>query len=317
MKGLITALLLAVALPDHAFADTAGEVDVIPFEQFSRILDDRKISFDADTKAVLIAFANGLDSAPSEITDVAERLRDGSASISFKALLPLVTHEDSQAVCAKLADHGDPLLRFIANAVLAGSGDSKAAKAVYGLIHNQSFSTMDRRLLKTWCDGIGIRAKTDNAVEILDHLTAAMSKTPKLKAGDTAPHFDTTTMSGRKLSSKQLEGKVVVLHFWATSCGPCMGQMPSHIEALSRYSNDEVEILFVSLDEDNEDFKVAVDKYQMPFNNVHDARGWGGDLARLFGVNSMPFDVIIDGNGKVVSNSIGDIGAAVAQRRAP
>jgi len=317
MKRLITALLLAVAIPSYASADSAAEANAIPFKEFSRIVEERKVPLDTDAMAVLLKFADGLTPAPPEITAVAKRLQDENATISFKALVPLVTHKNSQAVCVKLSNHKDPLLRFIANGVLAGSGDSKAAEAVYGLIHDQTLLPLDKRLLKTWCDGVGIRAQTDDAKKILDHLTTAMSEKPKLKAGDTAPHFDIVTMSGRKLSSKEIKGKVIVLHFWATSCGPCIGQMPFHIKALAKYPNDKVEILFVSLDEDLDECKATVDKFKMPFNNVHDARGWGGELARAFGVNSMPFDIIIDENGKVVSNSIDDISAAVAQKKAP
>lgn len=317
MKLFITVFLLAVLMPFQASADSAAESDAFPFEEFRRIVEERKVILDADAMAVILEFADGLSPAPPEIMAVTERLRNGNATVSFKALLPLLTYKNSQAVCVKFGNHDDPLLRFIANVVLTGSGDSKAAQAVHGVIHDQSLSVLDKRLLKTWCDGVGIRAQTDDAKKILDHLTTAMSNEPKLRVGDTAPNFDTVTMSGRKLSSKGLKGKVIVLHFWATSCGPCLAQMPSHIKELSKYRNDEVEILFVSLNEDKDECKATVDKSEMPFSNVHDARGWAGEIARLFGVNSMPFDIVIDGTGKVVSNSIGDIDAALAHRRKP
>lgn len=68
-----------------------------------------------------------------------------------------------------------------------------------------------------------------------------------------------------------------------------------------------LEVLFVSLDDDQEKFMEAVNKFQMPFMNLRDERGWGCDLARALGVRSMPFDVIIGPDGKIVSNQIEDL----------
>jgi hypothetical protein len=86
-----------------------------------------------------------------------------------------------------------------------------------------------------------------------------------------------------------------------------MGQMPEYIKSLSKLDQSQAEILFVNLDDDQEKFLEAVNKFQMPFTNLRDERGWGGDLARAFGVRSMPFDVIIDPDGKIVSNQIEDL----------
>ncbi len=332
MKRLITAMLLAVAMPCHASADSAAEADSLPLKEFRRIVEERKVTLDADTIAAILKYVDGLDPTPPKSTAIAERiqaritavskalaerLRDGDSTISLGSLQLLIRHWESRDVCIQLGKYKDPVLRFLANAALAGRGDSKAARVLHGLIHNQSFSTIDKRFLKTCCDSIGIRASTDDADKILDHLTAVMSMTPKFKAGDAAPHFSAVTMQGRKLLSKEFHGKVIVLHFWSTYCGPCMAHMPSHIEALAKYSSDEIAILFVSLDEDKGKCKAAIDKYGMPFNNVHDARGLGSELARLFGVNALPFDIVIDGKGKVVSNSIEGIDVALTQEQAP
>lgn len=191
MNRLLAALLLTLAMPYLASADSTAEVDALPFEEFKRISGLRRVSLDADAVAVILKCADGLDPGPFEITSVAGRLRDGRTStrdgrpiISFSALVPLATLKDSQSVCANFVNHKDPLLRFVANVVLASNGDSKAAEVVHGLIHNQSFSLIDKRLLKTWCNGIGIRAQTDDANKILNHLTTARSKAPKLKTSE-------------------------------------------------------------------------------------------------------------------------------------
>src|SRR5262249_38218473 len=203
-------------------------------------------------------------------------------------------------------------VRFVAGIVLAGSGASDAAKSVYALIHDESLSSLDKRLIRTWCDGVGIRATTDDADRIFAHLTDAMAKTPKFKRGDKAPAFEKTTAKANRISSHQLRGKVLVVHFWSTTCAPCMHQMPSLIKLLSRYDSDAIAIVFVSLDNDKDAFDSAISKFDIVFHNVREANGWGGDLVRAFGVDSIPSNVVIDRDGVVFSNSIDDIDAALA-----
>ena len=158
--------------------------------------------------------------------------------------------------------------------------------------------------MKSWALGAGIDPAKDDSKSILQHLTNLIGKAQKLKVGDDCPHFAATTQSEVELNFKTLKGKIIVLHFWSSSCGPCLAQMPRHIETLSRLSQDEAVVVFVSLDEDEKRFEASVEKYGMPFHNVCDKSGWGGPLARSFGVKQLPFDIVIDANGKVLSNSI-------------
>ena len=88
--------------------------------------------------------------------------------------------------------------------------------------------------------------------------------------------------------------------------------MPAHIAVLAKHDQKEVEVVFVSLDDDAKKFESTVEKFKMPFKNVRDERGWGGELTRAFGVNFMPFDVVIDAEGKIASKSIDDIAEMLA-----
>jgi peroxiredoxin len=312
MKLLPLLLLPLFVSSSFAVADSAATVEPLPLEDFKRIAGQRSVTIAPSTRTVILNFAEGIDPIPPQIAAVADKLRADATAISLEALMPLLDPERGQAISEKMANHDDPLVQFVANIVLTGSGNSETAKTVHALIHDESLAQMDKRLIRTWCDGVGIRAANDDAAAIFGHLSTLFSKAPKFKKGDVAPAFKAETTEGHELSSSQLKGKVIVLHFWSTWCRPCMAKMPSHIESLKGYDSKAVEIVYVSLDEDKDAFEAAVSKHGIPFTNVREGSGWGGNLVRAFGVNSVPFDIVIGRDGKVFSNSIDDLDAVVA-----
>jgi len=304
MLRLLFAVVFASAAPTLAIADSAANVAPIPLARFTQLSEKRAVTIDEPTKRAILAIG---DSASREVAHVAKLLRDGAAAVSLKEVVPVLAGDGVQAIASALARHDDPVIRFFAHLVMVGSGDSDSAAAIYGLIHDESLAFTDKQMIRTWCDGVGIRAADDNAKSILEHMMAAASKEPKLKRGNTAPDFSCETVTGRAIASRDLRGKIVVLHFWATSCAPCLGQMPAHIAALAKHDKDDVEVVFISLDDDAMKFESTVQRFKIPFSNVRDERGWGGNLARAFSVSQIPFDVIIDADGRIASNSINDI----------
>lgn len=311
MKLLPLFLLALTMSSSPALADSAATVEPLPFGEFKRIAGERAVTIDSATKTAILDLAKRIEHALPQSVSVADELRTNEPAISFEALMPLLEPERGQTVSKQVAEHDDPLVRFGANIALAASGNFDAAKTVHALIHDDSLAQTDKRLIRTWCDGVGIRAASDDANAIFDHLSYAMSRETKIRKGDAAPSFVTETTEGHQLSSRQLSGKVVVLHFWATWCGPCMAKMSSHIEALAEYDSESVEVVYVSLDEDKDAFDAAITKLAVPFKNVREEGRWGGNLARAFGVNWVPFDIVIGKDGRLFSNSIGDIDAAL------
>ena len=125
---------------------------------------------------------------------------------------------------------------------------------------------------------------------------------PSLAVGSAAPSFDVETITGRKIHSNQLRGKMVVLHFWATWCGPCVRHMPDHIKSLEQHPSSDVETIFICMDDDTDEIISTINNYNIPFSNVAGRNGWAD-----YRVSSLPTDIVIDRNGKIVSNSIDDI----------
>jgi thiol-disulfide isomerase/thioredoxin len=118
------------------------------------------------------------------------------------------------------------------------------------------------------------------------------------------PAFSATTLEGAPFDSQELRGKVVVVDFWATWCAPCLEAFPTLRKIEGRHGADVV-LLGVSLDGkddmEREALRDWVSRTKVPGKQLHDGRGWGSDLVRRFGVEEIPFTVVVGRDGTVLS----------------
>jgi thiol-disulfide isomerase/thioredoxin len=120
-----------------------------------------------------------------------------------------------------------------------------------------------------------------------------------------APPFAVTTLDGHRVSPDDLQGKVVLIDFWATWCGPCREALP-HIQEIARkFQGQPLLILSVSLDKDDGKWKEFVAKNNMTWLQYRDG-GFDGSLAKLFGVTVIPHTFTIDPDGVLQDEHIGD-----------
>ncbi len=134
---------------------------------------------------------------------------------------------------------------------------------------------------------------------------AWMSKFP-VDIGD--PIKEISALSpDRKTSYKlsELKGKVVLLDFWASWCGPCIREMPNVVAAYNKYHNKGFEIFSVSLDTDVSRWKTAIDRFNMTWPyHVSQLNKWQSTAARDYGVRGIPFMLLIDENGTIVAKNL-------------
>lgn len=121
--------------------------------------------------------------------------------------------------------------------------------------------------------------------------------------GDTAPYFSITTDSGKRISTKDFGGKLLVLNFWATWCPPCIQEMPS-LDRFSRdMANQGVVVLGVSVDKNEQTYKQFLQRAQLAFNTARDPEA---NISADYGSFKWPETYIINDKGKVVAKYIGD-----------
>ncbi|MBC8435988.1 MAG: TlpA family protein disulfide reductase, partial [Bacteroidetes bacterium] len=92
--------------------------------------------------------------------------------------------------------------------------------------------------------------------------------------------------------------------FWASWCGPCRAENPNVVEAWKKYHKKGFDILGVSLDRNKEKWIEAIDKDDLTWNQVSDLQYWSNDASKLYGVNSIPANVLIDPEGIIIARNL-------------
>jgi thiol-disulfide isomerase/thioredoxin len=105
--------------------------------------------------------------------------------------------------------------------------------------------------------------------------------------------------TGREISPATLKGKVVLIDFWATWCGPCVADLPLVKATHQKFSKAGFEVFAVSLDADESKFKKAIDARKMDYLHHYDGKKWKNELAVLYDVHSIPANFLIDRKGIV------------------
>ena len=120
--------------------------------------------------------------------------------------------------------------------------------------------------------------------------------------GKIAPDFEELMIDQkRKIKLSDLRGKVVLLDFWASWCGPCRRENPALVELYEKYKKDGFTVMSVSLDTDKEKWKSAIIADKLTWtNHVSDLGGWNSKIAKIYKVNSIPLTVLIDKDGRII-----------------
>jgi thiol-disulfide isomerase/thioredoxin len=136
-----------------------------------------------------------------------------------------------------------------------------------------------------------------------------------LAVGQKFPGFNEKDLADRPLSLAAYRGKVTLIDFWATWCGPCRAELPNVTAIYQNYHMQGFEIIGVSLDQDRAYVANFIQAQGMAWAQYFDGQGWDNKLAKTYGVHSIPMTYLLDRHGVIIAKSLRgeELASAVAK----
>lgn len=153
----------------------------------------------------------------------------------------------------------------------------------------KTYANLDPNLKKTKT-GKQIQQKIDNFKSI--------------SSGNPAPEFSAPNPEGKVVSLKESLGKLTIIDFWASWCGPCRKENPNVVALYKDYHAKGLNIIGVSLDKDGAKWKEAIEKDGLTWTHVSNLKFWQDPIATLYNIKSIPATFLLDGNGKIIARDL-------------
>jgi peroxiredoxin len=177
------------------------------------------------------------------------------------------------------------------------------------MLYAQVLDSMDKAtpLLK--------RVKTDfpdtKPAQNVDKMLESFAKQAEAKkiqaalvAGAKFPDFDVKDLNDKPLSVGEYKGKLVLIDFWATWCGPCVAELPNVLKTYEKYHDKGFDIIGISLDQAKDKLTKFIEDKKMPWRQYFDGLGWQNKLGAKYGVNSIPATYLLDKEGKIIAKNL-------------
>lgn len=173
---------------------------------------------------------------------------------------------------------------YVSVLLLAQIGANLETKELSEKFHALSTPVKETKLGKE----IAERLKTSEATEV----------------GKIAPDFSAPDLEGKQLSLHENLGKVTIIDFWASWCGPCRQENPNVVKLYNQYKDKGLQIIGVSLDREDEKWRKAIVDDQLTWLHVSNLKFWQDPIAKTYNVTAIPATFILDEKGTIVAKDL-------------
>lgn len=149
--------------------------------------------------------------------------------------------------------------------------------------------------------GLELKYPNDANVKMFHAMVEKMSA---VGIGQLAPDITLSNPEGKEITLSSLRGKVVLVDFWASWCGPCRKEMPNVVKAYAKFKSKGFEIYGVSLDQEKDRWLEAIAKDGITWPQVSDLKQWQSEVVPLYSIQSIPYTILLDKEGKILAKNL-------------
>ncbi len=143
-----------------------------------------------------------------------------------------------------------------------------------------------------------------NQSQYMQALQKRIAVLRSVAVGQIAPDFTMNDSTGQPITLSSLKGKVLLVDFWASWCSPCRAENPNVVKAYRAFGKKGFDVLGCSFDQNREKWMKAVKQDELTWTQVSDLKGWANEAGKLYGVNSIPANVLLDKDQKIIARNL-------------